>query len=102
MTRVALEDPGNCFDYLAAGEINLNELDSKSIRVINRIEAYMTTKNINVYNEIFSGGILVVTKKNNTPMIRTEDFYRILYRLHIRKSAKPIPTLNKCLKRNFS
>ena len=54
LTRLAFEDPGDCFAYLTpsslGGDLDLTQLNSKSIRVINRIRNYMDTNRLTLYS----------------------------------------------------
>lgn len=79
LTSIALEEPGDCFKcskgVTLSGGRELNELDSKSFRVINRINAYMQDKNISRYTDLFPNGMIKVSKNTKRAYIEVGNFY---------------------------
>jgi len=94
LTRAAQDDSCSCFSYMKIGKHDLTQLDSKSFRVINRIDQYMIDKEIETYSDLFPDGKIGVSLKKNEPLIVPQDFYDQLTVLGIRKSKTPIHSLS--------
>jgi len=62
LTMIAHLDAGDRFSYLTYDGIDLNLLNSKSFRVINRIREYMDANQITLYSQLFPDGMIKVSK----------------------------------------
>ena len=85
LTRVAIEDPGDCFAYLSppslGADLDLTQLSPKSFRVINRIRNYMDTNKMTLYSQLFPDGMIKVSKIKQVALIMIDDFYNRLQAL---------------------
>ena len=101
LTSIALDEPCDTFDYLRPNGTDLTELDSKAFRVINRLERFMTERNITKYTDLFPNRMVKIKGKKEQMNILVNDFYKRLAQIGIRKSDYIIPSLNKFLYKGF-
>lgn len=97
LTSLALAEKNSFFEYGRVADnprYELKYLDSKSFRIINKIEAYLSKHQLQHYFLLHEEADLSRMKKSDRLLLSPLLFYKKLYDLGIRKSQRPIEALS--------